>query len=230
MAQTDVLLTEVTPPQRTIRWGALILGVLSFIAFQFCFMLLGSAIGLSAFDFGGQAPGGGSLFAAGLFGWITILLSFFLAGYVSSRFAEYRTGRQSFLQGFGTWAVITALMAYLVGSGFGAVMGGLGSMARSLVQGGASNIENTESTVRRNAPDLSPDARERITRDATRVANDARQGLAGTSGFLFISLAFGPIACILGALVNHRQRYRIENRIAGTLDEQEHPHRPKRAA
>ncbi len=111
-------------------WGSILCGALVCLALQILFTALGSAIGLSALNIGrdgteAQTAG----IAAGVYFAVTLLISFFVGGYVASGLAPHISKRSRALQGISVWAGIIVAFTYVFGSNVISTLGTLGTSA-----------------------------------------------------------------------------------------------------
>jgi ABC-type transport system involved in multi-copper enzyme maturation permease subunit len=192
---------------RYVNWHSIFMGVFTFLAIQFCFTLLGSAIGMSAYDVGGNNPGTGSLVAGGVYGLVTTLISFFLAGWFASRIGHFREASRSLAHGFGVWAVICTVFAYLV-------VGSIGTAVRSAAVASPTATQLNRST--------NPSVRSNNTPTRTETldaAQTTKNAVAGGSWFGFIAFALGAIACLFGAVTGYsRKHLKVETDLEQKID------------
>ncbi|MCD2137046.1 TIGR04086 family membrane protein [Salinicoccus halitifaciens] len=99
-----------------LSWGAIFAGILTFLALYIVLSTLGSAIGLGAIDLMSSNPLNNMGTGAIVWMIITMLISFFGAGFVAGIAAR----RVGLLHGFVTWAgglvILTILMVYMIAS------------------------------------------------------------------------------------------------------------------
>ncbi|MGB7481667.1 MAG: hypothetical protein WA924_15175 [Burkholderiaceae bacterium] len=123
----------------TLRWSAVLAGVVVGIALQMALTLLGVATGLSSIDVGSaeSASATGPLLWAG----ISMLISAFVGGYVAARSSGLKRKSDGVLHGATSWGVTTLLFVVLAASAGGSMLGGIfGSMSDALGQAGGSTM------------------------------------------------------------------------------------------
>lgn len=124
MVQTNIGSTD------RIRWGPIWAGIFAAISTMILLGLLGVAIGLSVYDAAGTTERFGM--GAGIWQLITVIVAFFVGGWVAGRSSGFQARRVGWLNGALVWAVAIPLALLLLSSGAGAVMGGLGALTQSV--------------------------------------------------------------------------------------------------
>lgn len=233
MAVETVVTSQPRVEERgsSVSWGAIFCGALITLSVQLLFTLLGGAVGLSAFDpERGESLGTGASVGAGIYLFITMLISFFIGGYVASRMAGYKLKIAAILHSLTSWAVVTGFFTFIVGSGIGSLLGGVLNVARmgaaTVVQQGQSPQQGqTQQQAQPQQQDRNA-AVETLSRtlnipqsEARRIINEAEQRaqqlqarsgqIAGTvtdvtassSWIAFFTLFFGALAAIAGGLI-----------------------------
>ena len=133
--------TRATIIGRRISWAAVFAGVVTGMAIQLLLSLLGVAIGASTIDpLRGDTPGKGIAIGAGIW----FLLSGLVATYVGACVAAYLSGsaRKSdrVLHAVLSWALASIVMAFLLGSSFGALVGGTMRVVSSAAGGATQQL------------------------------------------------------------------------------------------
>jgi hypothetical protein len=106
-----------------VSWGGVWAGVLVAMGMLMLLAALGVAIGITAVDpqsTDAQAFGTG----AGIYSAVSLLLSLFIGGLVSTRVGAIFDRTTGFFEGVLVWVVSVVLMAYLASTGIGAVASG----------------------------------------------------------------------------------------------------------
>ncbi len=238
---------EIVTPERlveetgsSVSWGAIFCGALITLAVQLLFTLLGSAIGMTAFDpEQGESLGRGATVGAGIYLFVTMLISFFVGGYVASRMAGFKLRMASILHGLSVWAVITAVFTFAIGTGIGNLLGGAINLASRGAQVAGQGMQQPgqqpgqviqdkekaaealsqqlgipQDQARRMIDEAERSAR-RFKQNAPEVAGQAADITAGTSWVAFFTLLFGAGAAILGGLLGspfgRHRRHRREH-------------------
>ncbi|MDO4241943.1 MAG: hypothetical protein Q4C71_05365 [Microbacteriaceae bacterium] len=116
---------------KNISWRSIFAGVITFIALNILFSLIGVAIGLGGLNLRSDNPGAGVGTGLIIWGIISLLISLFAAGFVAGLAAN----RAGFLHGFITWAATLITVVILASSAVSGVFGALGSFL-----GGAGNM------------------------------------------------------------------------------------------
>jgi hypothetical protein len=115
------------PQRRTpfrLSWGAVFAGLVVATALQIVLTLLGTAVGLAAWDPGESARGLGLGLGAGIWAILSILISLFVGGIATGRLAGILRRKDGALHGVLLWGLSTILTLWLLASGVSAVAGG----------------------------------------------------------------------------------------------------------
>jgi hypothetical protein len=150
----------VTPTDR-VRWPAIIAGLVTALSTLAVLGVLGSAIGASAYDPGDSARNFG--IGAGIWGILSVLIAFFIGGWLAARSAAVAGRHNGLLNGALVWAVAIPLMAY--------VMAGLvGRAVDTGVQAGAAAADAAASAQQANGQSITDQAQQA----AAQVGEQAR--------------------------------------------------------
>ncbi|MGJ7440528.1 TIGR04086 family membrane protein [Aquipuribacter sp. MA13-6] len=215
--KADALGDDRPGARHNISWGAVIAGVVTFLALTLMLSLITAALGLGMADLDSADPGEGVGLATGLWSLVTLVLALAAGGYV----AGVLSGQAGLIHGFLTWA--TALLAavvlasLLVGNILGAAGNVLGSATSTVTDAAAQNPEQAADA----APDVDPDAAAQAAEDAQEQAGDAVQDAApeaeraadaGSSGALwgFAGLLIGAIIASVTGLFGARSVNRAD--------------------
>jgi hypothetical protein len=189
-----------------IKWGAILAGLAVGIAIQIVFTLLGLAIGAWAIDLRDVQPAEGIPLGTGLWTGISMLISAFIGGYVTSRLSGSYLRMDGLYHGAVVWGVTWLVFAWLATTALSFMVGGLfsafGSGLQMLNQSvgtavstaaakvtGDGNLKMSAADLRKQIesiltatekPELRPAA---IVKDADKVAAQAKSGqsLGGVS-------------------------------------------------
>lgn len=115
---TDVLVEGATFAPFRLSWGAVFAGLLIALALEFVLTMLGTAIGLGAWD---PNSGVGLGIGAAIWAIISILVSLYVGGTVAGWVAGAVTRGVGVLHGALVWALTTLVATWLVASGIGAL-------------------------------------------------------------------------------------------------------------
>jgi hypothetical protein len=174
-----------------VRWGPIIAGLVTAISSQLVLTALGAAIGLTTLANSGtpQANAGDVGSAVGIWSIISLFISLFLGGWVTSRACGPMNRKTALLNGAILWATTLAVSAWLISSG---VSGAFGIAASN-----AGEILNQTGNVPSPADVQAPN-----------VTTQEAQNLAGNSAKVGWSFALGSLlglaASMIGAAVGAR--------------------------
>lgn len=206
------------PLRDRVRWGPIIAGVVTAFAVLLFLTVLGIALGVSALG-NDDATTWGT--AAGIWGGISLLLSFFVGGWMAARSATTIADGDGALNGFIAGAATLLLLLWMATS---AVTGALGFFATTVAgvagtaapvaitgvaQGGLPSAEDVQSTIDQAAdnPDtvVPPEAQqavdnaEQTAQQAAQTASEAAgPGAWGTAIALFLAIAAATIGGMVG--------------------------------
>jgi hypothetical protein len=139
--ETDVALRR--PFFSTLRWGAILAGVVVGIALQLALTLLGVATGLSTIDVGATDTSANAT-APLLWAGISMLIAAFVGGYVAARSSGLKRKSDGILHGATAWGVTTLLFVVLAASAGGSMLGGIfGTMGDVMSQSGGGTVASS---------------------------------------------------------------------------------------
>jgi hypothetical protein len=116
-----------------VSWGGVFAGVLVALGVSMLLAALGVAIGVTAVDPGATDPAVIGTGAA-IWGGLQLLIALFIGGMVATRVGAIIDRTTGFFEGVLLWVVSLILMAYLAGSGIGAVASGAFSLLGGATQ------------------------------------------------------------------------------------------------
>jgi hypothetical protein len=135
----ESLITEVRAPSQ-VSWGAIISGWVVAASIAFLLYQLGAAVGVTAVDTT-EAPGQGFGIGAGIWVFLTWLVSLFVGGWLAARLAGRSDRTVGMLHGATVWGVTviaSLLLAVMtvsnIAQGIGALGSGLSSIAGGVAQ------------------------------------------------------------------------------------------------
>ncbi|MDB4968615.1 MAG: hypothetical protein JWN44_4304 [Myxococcales bacterium] len=130
-------MTNVEFPTRVSARGILS-GVLVGLAFALMLMVLGAAIGLTAFEPRGDVAKG---LGIGFAGWVllSLIISAFVGGWIATSAARAVRRRDGVLHGMVTWAAVTLVGVSLLGGAVRSAVGGIFGIAKTATQAAASS-------------------------------------------------------------------------------------------
>jgi hypothetical protein len=206
------------PQRRTgfrLSWGAVFAGLVVATALQIVLTLLGTAVGLTAWDPGESARGFG--IAAGVWAILSILISLFVGGLATGRLAGILRRKDGALHGVLLWGLSTVLTLWLLASGVSTVAGGAFRMvgdalgastnaaaqtAGALATGPSDSVERLKDRadgLARRGQALADSLADPIRVQAGEVARGA-ESAAGTGAWLaLLALGLSAAAAVAGA-------------------------------
>ena len=179
-----------------VRWGPILAGLLTALASQLVLSALGAAIGLSSLSGSGapRSTAGDVGTAVGIWSIISLFISLFIGGWITSRTCGPMNRSTALLNGAILWATTLAISSWLLASGvsgtFGLLVNSAANVASGAAQPGGVDIPSPGAIP---SPNISAE-------DARNLAGNAAK--AGWS-FTFGSL-LGLIASMIGASVGAR--------------------------
>ena len=202
-----------------VSWGGIWGGVLTAVGLLLLLTALGGAVGITATNPADMDAGKLGI-AAGAWLGISLLISLFVGGMVSTRIGATFDGSTGFWSGALVWVVTLLAMAYLATTSLASltggalrVMGGVAQTAATAVQGtpAASNAaNNATNAAQQNAPDAIAQLRSKL--DNARAngtiqekAAAAKPAASKAAWGTFIALVLTLVAAVLGAAVGRRR-------------------------
>lgn len=155
---------------RNISWGAVIAGVVTFLALTILLSLITATLGLGMADLTSENPGEGIGLATGISSIVTLALALAAGGYVAGALSA----RGGLIHGFLTWA--TSLLAVVVLAGL--LVGNILGAAGNIVGSAASTVTDTVSQNPEQAAEAAPDI---SAAEASQAAEDAQEEAAQTA-------------------------------------------------
>ncbi len=183
-----------------IHWGAIIAGLVVSISTQLLLSALGTALGFTSIANSGapRTDAGSVATAVGIWSIISLFISLFIGGWVTSRACHYISRGTATLNGAILWATAISLGAWLLASGVSGTFGIAASNAGNVLnQAQQSGVEVPGVTNNQNPATAIP----KISAQQTRQVADtgAKTGWGFTIGSLL-----GLAASILGSTVGAR--------------------------
>jgi hypothetical protein len=172
-----------------VRWGPIIAGLVIALSTQLVLSAFGAAVGLSSIGESGapRSEAGGVGVNIGIWSIVSLLISLFVGGWVSTRAAGRMTRNAALLNGAILWASTLALSAWLLSSG---VSGAFGIAA--------SNASAVLGQVPQNVPTNPPGVTAQQARD---IAGNA----AKVSWSFALGSLLGLVFALMGAATGCRQ-------------------------
>lgn len=137
-----------------IKWGAVLAGLVVGIALQMVLTLLGLAIGAWSIDLKEAQPAGGIPLGIGLWTGISMLISAFVGGYVTSRLSGAYLRSDGMYHGAVVWGVNWLVFAWLATTAMSYMIGGVFNVFGSTVQTLAQGVGTAVSTAASKAGDV----------------------------------------------------------------------------
>lgn len=166
-----------------VRWGPIFAGLFTAIASQLVLSALGAAIGLTSIANSGapRSDAGDVGSAVGIWSIISLLISLFIGGWITTRAAGLMSKSSALLNGAILWATTLAISSWLLTSGvsgaFGLVASNAGAVVNQAQQSGAT------------LPNSVPNVTAEQTRD-----------LAGNAAKIGWSFAIGSLLALVSSL------------------------------
>lgn len=134
-----------------IKWGAIFAGLAVGIAAQIVLTLLGLAIGAWSFDLREVQPAQGIPLSTGIWTGVSMLISAFIGGYVTSRLSGAYLRTDGLYHGAVVWGVTWVVFTWLATTGLSFMIGGaftaFGSGMQMLTQGVGTAVSAAASKV-----------------------------------------------------------------------------------
>lgn len=137
-----------------IKWWAVLAGLVVGIALQMVLTLLGLAIGAWSIDLKEAQPAGGIPLGTGLWTGISMLISAFVGGYVTSRLSGAYLRSDGMYHGAVVWGVNWLVFAWLATTAMSYMIGGVFNVFGSTVQTLAQGVGTAVSTAASKAGDV----------------------------------------------------------------------------
>lgn len=215
MPAIEVDVAEV-PLRDRIRWGPIVAGVVTAFAVLLFLTVLGIALGISALG-GDNNPGTWGT-AAGIWGGLSLLVAFFVGGWMAARSAATLSESDGPLNGFITGAATLLVLLWLATTALTGALGFFASTVTSIAGAAApaaivavdqgavdvpANVDATATEVAQDPAAAVPAEAEQAAREAAQTASEAAgPGAWGTT--IAIILAVG--AATLGGMVGRNER------------------------
>jgi hypothetical protein len=165
--------TDIRLPSDRVRWAAILAGIFTVLATLIVLLVLGIALGLTAYDADNMRGFG---IGAGIFGVVSALIAFALGGFIAAKTAAARGTDNAILQSGMVWIVTIALIVNFIGTGVGTILNVAGSAATTAVTTGAALVGDAAQGVAQ-SPTLQANVEEAVTAEAPAV--QATLGAAG---------------------------------------------------
>lgn len=192
----DVNMAVVTPTDR-VRWGPILAGLFVALSSLAVHGVLAAAVAGTVYDPGDSARSFG--IGAGIWGIISVLISFALGGWVAARSAAVRGHNNGCLNGAMVWAVAIPVMAYMLAGGAARVADTVATTAGDALQATAQvtgdddvRIDGATSDAQQASMEVTPGQQERVADAGARTA-------WSTLVALLLGLAAAAVGGYLGA-------------------------------
>lgn len=190
---------DVMTVKDRVRWGPILAGLLTTIASMLVLTILGLALGTSAFK-PGDTHGLGT--AAGIWGAISAIISFFLGGWVAAKTASVGGSGSGLLNGFMVGATALALILWLTGSGLGNLLGTVGNNIGEIANVAQDQAQSQGVTTTDQQQNQAQDAAQNATNAVKSAAQDnydsAKNGAWGTLVGLLLALGSSAAGGLAG--------------------------------
>lgn len=213
---------NVVTPRDRVRWGPIVAGLLAALGTFVLLSILGSAIGATTLSVNGNAPPAGATgrdygIAAGIWGAISALLSFFIGGYIAAKASAVGGSGNGWLNGSMVFLSGLFLIIWLASQGAGGLFGALGTNLGDLI-----NLGRNTGAINPGTAQQAGQAANQAAAQAQAAANDPNVRNAVVDGarnglwWSFISILAGLLASGLGGVFGHRSERELWRETAGT--------------
>jgi hypothetical protein len=194
--------TAIAEYRDRVRWGPIIAGLVIALCLQLILSALGTAIGATGIANSGaprtNADNVGT--AVGIWSIVSLLISLFLGGLVTSRASGPLNKNTALLNGAVLWAATLTIGAFLVTSGVSGTFGVVASNAGDIIN----QAQQSGANLPTNAPNVS-----------AQQARDIASNISKVSGLFALGSLFGLIASMIGSSVgNTRHKTMSTNAVA----------------
>lgn len=179
-----------------VRWGPILAGLAIALCLQLVLSALGTAIGANGISNSGapRTNADDVARAVGIWSIISLLLSLFFGGLVTSRASGPLNRNTALLNGAVLWAATLIVGAFLISSGVSGTFG--------LVASNAGEIINQVQESGANLPDNAPNVTAQQTRD---IAGN----ISKVSGSFALGSLFGLIASLIGSSLGNTRHKNV---------------------
>jgi hypothetical protein len=125
------------PPLCSIRWAAVIAGLIVGLSVHLVLALIGLAAGLAVFGAGSRPDGESISMAAALWNSLSLLIAAAVGGYVASRSAGLRRTADGVLHAVASWGASMLCYVFLISAITGTTVGSLFGFAATTTMAGA---------------------------------------------------------------------------------------------
>jgi hypothetical protein len=218
----EVAVTVDESPGDVVRWGPIVAGVVSAFTVLLFLTVLGIALGLSALSGENASQGWGT--AAGIWGGLSLLVAFFVGGWMAGRSAVPGLDRNGLLNGFVTGAATLLLLLWLATTALTGALGFFAGTVSGLAEAAApaaieavtsgaipapTAVATTVAQAAENPESVVPAGADEAVQDAAdTAAAQAGPGAWGTA--IAILLALGAAA--VGGKVGQTQMMAVSGR------------------
>lgn len=193
-------------PVDRVRWGAIIAGIFAALSLLVVLFVLGTAIGLSAYDPGDQPRS----FAIGAGWWaaISALIAFAFGGWLAARTAAVRGSGNGLLNGAMVWAVTIPLSIMLFTSGITSMLGTAANVGSNV----AANPQISSQAQQQGQQLDARQAAEQLQAQATpenlqRASERGSKAAWGTLASLLLGLVAASVGGYIGARPRENERW-----------------------
>jgi hypothetical protein len=197
----------ILPVRNRVQWGPIIAGLVSALAIFILLTILGFGVGASVLD-PAQAGEEGGLWAT-IWGAITVILAFFVGGWIAAKTAAVGGEFGGMMNGLLVGATGVLLVIWLTASGLGSLFGlvssNIGDIA-NLAGDVAQQQGVSPEEAQQEAEQATTEVQEQVQQIDPQAAFEAvRNGAIGT----FLGLLLPIIAAGIGGYMGHNTRYEL---------------------
>jgi hypothetical protein len=123
-------------PPVSIRWGAVFAGAVTALGLWLLLYTLGLALGLTAVTPANPDSAEGAGIFTGIWGAVSPLVALLIGAFIAARSSGVLDRGSGAVAGLVMWGLAMVLGAFLVGSAFSSLLGGVGSVGKAALQAG----------------------------------------------------------------------------------------------
>jgi hypothetical protein len=198
---------DVAGVRSRISWPAIVAGAVVAVATNLVLTLFFAALGLTIAEAGVRAGAVGT--AALIAALVSIVLSLFVGGWVSTQLTAGENEREAVLYGILTWALVVGFSLAIVGmgarAGYFAIVGGsmIGQQNPTIQQRLDAGLTTVEQKAAQTQEELKNDAA------AQQRIEQAQKAAVGASWAALVGIMLSMAASIIGAMVGCGTAFRL---------------------
>jgi hypothetical protein len=184
---------------KRMSWGAIFAGTAAALVIYFLLNLLGLAIGFGTIDPAAANPLEGLGVGAVIWWIVATIAALFFGGWLSGRVAGVPFVADSVIHGFVTFSLFTIVSMYLLTTGLGAILSGVGGLVGQAMDVAAGEGLDILGVAEGAAPEVTEE-------EARQIAVTAADAISRGALYAFLALMLGGVAALLGGWVGTPRR------------------------